>query len=407
MKHTITFVVTLFLLLLCGSTFAQSNYHYNQAKAFNEYVSEGTWTYKTTNKSDAEELELKKVSLNKKDLEGNDLFRFDFKFKDGQECSLVPDNNFYPMAYVLVRKQNNKNYFRGVNNQEFYYIALGSGLIARVSPSIGMPLEDGNQYTRILFEEYNSNYLDKRQKNAIANGSLIKNGGKGSPFANWVDFTKAEGYEFRYNPSASTKGGSYGYEYKGLTEFYTKMKEYQDGVLKTMKDKGYQKLFADFKDGEYYYYGKEYKVYPEPNYIIPGNVMLKFEKSKDKFTNLKIQNSFDDGKFYDKEKFYTNFPIRFSTESNVASLVPFEDKILVMSVYNGNFNSVMGVFSKYPYDITAIHIAKEWDNKFWLFQKTSEKYFCTTEFESSYDQSKDPYYFWTYMTKVYSALSGK
>jgi hypothetical protein len=403
-KHLFLFV---FIFSLTQLSYGQITYQYNQAKAFNDYIGEGVgkWNFRAPNKWDEQDVEFTRVSLNKKDLMGNDLYRYDFKLKEGDECSLVPDNHFYPMAYVLMTKWDNKTYKDVWDNRSYSYLALGDGLIGSVEFSNGSSLDEDNKYSRIICEEYGQNNIDARKKNYIATGSFVKGSGKGTPFGNWGEFTKNEGYKYNYNPSMSG-GGTYGYQYKGLETFYDYLKKYLDKITNDTKEIGYTKLMESFTDGDYFYYGNKFK-FKGDEYVQEGNVKLKFEKKDGKLTNIIVQNSFDDGKFYDKEKFFINCPAGTDFTLGSYNLVPFDDVILVVSYYGESFNAIMGVFSKYPYDYRASKLCADRDKSFWLMSNTSEKYFCTTEFESTYKGEKDPLNFWTFIQRFYNAWKGK
>jgi hypothetical protein len=102
------FLILSLLLGINYKAYSQtSSYHYNQAKAFNEYIGtgEGKWRFKSASTYLEKDVTFTRVSLNKKDIQGNDLFRYDFMYGETL-CSLVPINTIYPLAYVLMRKQD-------------------------------------------------------------------------------------------------------------------------------------------------------------------------------------------------------------------------------------------------------------------------------------------------------------
>ena len=135
-------------------------------------------------------------------------------------------------------------------------------------------------------------------------------------------------------------------------------------------------------------------------------VKIKVEREGKKVISLLIQNSFDDEKFYDKEKFYVRCPLNSLLKDNGKSLIVIDDKIVAVRTYGKAFNSIDGVFSKQPYDIEAINWALDYDKKFWLIQSTSEKYFCETELETEYSVVKDKLHFNAFIQELYNIYSG-
>jgi hypothetical protein len=164
-------------------------------------------------------------------------------------------------------------------------------------------------------------------------------------------------------------------------------------------------MWEKFQEGEYYYYGRDISI-SGSNQIKTGNVKMKFDKSTNPGKAI-IQSSFDDGKFYEKEKFFVNIPLQFSSTSNTYCLAPFDDRILLVSIYNGSINALVGVFSKYPFDYNAHKYVHDWHNSYCLLETTSEKWWCETELESSYDKNKDKYAFFSVINQIYAAYAGK
>jgi hypothetical protein len=199
-------------------------------------------------------------------------------------------------------------------------------------------------------------------------------------------------------------------EYKGLTDYYKNLELYIKSEIDQAKIKGHLGSFEGIEDGEYYYYGEPFscKSYPDDNdvQVIPGLVKIKLEKEGGKVVSLLIQNSFDDEKFYDKDKFFVRCPINSLLPDNGKSLIAFGDKIVAVKTYGKGFNSFEGVFSKQPFDIEAIHWISDYDKKFWLFQSTSEKYFCESELETKYSPSKDKLHFNGFIQELYNIYSG-
>jgi hypothetical protein len=384
-----------------------SSYHYNQAKAFNEYIGtgEGKWRFKSASTYLEKDVTFTRVSLNKKDIQGNDLFRYDFMYGETL-CSLVPINTIYPLAYVLMRKQG-KEFYEGINNNNYAYIAIGSGMIASVKFS---ELESGigsdDKYKRIACLDERIDVDLKDQKGYIQSGTFIKGKGTGKPYSSAREFFEAESLKFELGTSTS----DFGTEYKGLSDYYQNLSTYIKNQLNSAKEKGHNGAFDKIEEGEYYYYGKPFtcKEYPDENdvQVLPGLVKIKFERKGEKVISLLIQNSFNDEKFYDKEKFYVRCPINSLLTDNGKSLIVIDDKIVAVGTYGKSFNSFEGVFSKQPYDIEAINWTLDYDKKFWLIQSTSEKYFCETELETEYSAAKDELHFNGFIQKLYNIYSG-
>ena len=401
----------LILSLLLGINYIansqNSSYHYNQAKAFNEYIGsgEGKWRFKSASTYLEKDVTFTRVSLNKKDIQGNDLFRYDFMYGETL-CSLVPINSIYPLAYVLIRKQD-KEYYEGINNNNYAYIAIGSGMIASVKFS---ELESGigsdDKYKRIACLDERIDVDLKDQKGYIQSGTFIKGKGSGKPYSSAQEFFEAESLKYELGTSTS----NFGTEYKGLADYYQNLTTYIKNQLNSAKEKGHNGAFDKIEEGEYYYYGKPFtcKEYPDENdvQVLPGLVKIKFEREGEKVISMLIQNSFDDEKFYDKEKFYVRCPINSLLTDNGKSLIVIDDKIVAVRTYGKSFNSFEGVFSKQPYDIEAINWTLDFDKKFWLIQSTSEKYFCETELETEYSVAKDELHFNGFIQKLYNIYSG-
>lgn len=378
---------TLILSLLLGINYIAnsqiSSYHYNQAKAFNEYIGtgEGKWRFKSASTYLEKDVTFTRVSLNKKDIQGNDLFRYDFMYGETL-CSLVPINTIYPLAYVLMRKQG-KEFYEGINNNKYAYIAIGNGMIASVKfRELESGIGSDDKYKRITCQDDRVDVDLKDQKGYIQSGTFIKGKGSGKPFSNAREFFEAESLKFELGTSTS----DFGTEYKGLSDYYQNLSTYIKNQLNSAKEKGHNGAFDKIEEGEYYYYGKPFtcKEYPDENdvQVLPGLVKIKFERKGEKVISLLIQNSFNDEKFYDKEKFYVRCPINSLLTDNGKSLIVIDDKIVAVGTYGKSFNSFEGVFSKQPYDIEAINWTLDYDKKFWLIQSTSEKYFCETELET-------------------------
>jgi hypothetical protein len=402
---------TLILSLLLGINYIAnsqiSSYHYNQAKAFNEYIGtgEGKWRFKSASTYLEKDVTFTRVSLNKKDIQGNDLFRYDFMYGETL-CSLVPINTIYPLAYVLMRKQG-KEFYEGINNNKYAYIAIGNGMIASVKfRELESGIGSDDKYKRITCQDDRVDVDLKDQKGYIQSGTFIKGKGSGKPFSNAREFFEAESLKFELGTSTS----DFGTEYKGLSDYYQNLSTYIKNQLNSAKEKGHNGAFDKIEEGEYYYYGKPFtcKEYPDENdvQVLPGLVKIKFERKGEKVISLLIQNSFNDEKFYDKEKFYVRCPINSLLTDNGKSLIVIDDKIVAVGTYGKSFNSFEGVFSKQPYDIEAINWTLDYDKKFWLIQSTSEKYFCETELETEYSAAKDELHFNGFIQKLYNIYSG-
>lgn len=383
-----------------------SGYHYNQAKAFNEYIGEasGSWKFVAPKTWDVQKITFTRVSLGRKDLQGNELYRYEFKLKNGREMSIVPDNHFYPITYALLIKYNNGREYRDNYNEsltDYKYIALGSGYIANARFNVGGPLAPEDKYDRIVCYPYLANL----STGDAEVGQFVKGSGKGTPFSSWRDFIKAEGYKYTQSVSFND-GRTNGYEYKGLNEFYEYLKKYIDKATEEIKTLGYDKMINKFEEGEYHYYGKPIKFSSEAE-VLPGPVRIKFETDKGRRVKMIVQNSFDDGKFYDKEKFFVSFPLGFKSGSFDKSIIAFDDMLMAGYSYQGTF-IVYGIFSKRPFDYAAFNLVRE-DGKrgFWALGITSERYFCLTELESEYNAEKDPISTINIWKRIYKAYAGK
>jgi hypothetical protein len=391
--------ITVLLLQFGKTTNAQTSYNYNQAKAFNEYIgaAEGKWTFNSDSQWLRQDITFTRVSLNKKDMQGNDLYRYDFSFKDGTLCSLVPDNTIFPMAYVMVRKDGNL-FYSGHFNNNYSYIALGSGLIAAVSFAEASSIDKDNEFKRIVIFEQGLDPTVDRKKNYIQSGSFTKGGGKGKPYGNLSELILAEKIQYEH----LSDGTMLGTEYNGIPFFYEQLRTFLKSQISKAETLGHKKSFNDFQDGDYYYYGEPY--YVGDKEVTPGPVRLKFEKEDGLVKNILVQNSFTDGKFYDKEKFFVKCPLN-PVGNDGKTLIAFGDKIIATSMYDKYFNDFLGVFSKLLYDIEAMNYTVDFDSKFWLIQKTSEKYFCTTELETTYSASKDELSFNNFFKKLFDVYS--
>lgn len=337
-------------------------------------------------------------------MQGNELYRYEFKLKNGREISLVPDNHFYLLTYCYLEKSNNgRTYVKDYEESgtDFKYLALGSGLIKTVVFSVGDPFKEEDKYSRIICGEKLTAKLSGVTGIDYPSGTFMKGRGKGEPFKSWSEFIKAEGYNF--GAAVHAYGNPRGYEYKGLKEFYEYHKKYIDNVTDEIRKLGYDKMINKFEEGEYYYYGTPLNFgSSNETKILPGLVRIKFESEKGKRVKMIVQNSFDDGKFYDKEKFFVSFRLGFRTDSY--SIIAFDDMLFAGYSYDGGF-MISGVFSKRSYDYAAFNLTEK--GLFWALGITSERYFCLTELESKYNAEKDPISTVTIQKRIFKAYSGK
>jgi hypothetical protein len=305
-----------------------------------------------------------------------------------------------------MRKQD-KKYFEGINNNEYAYIAIGSGMIAAVQFSeLARGIGNDDKYKRIACLDGRINLDLKYQKNYIESGTFIKGKGTGKPYSSAREFFQGESMDYQLGTSES----SFGTEYRGLADYYKNLSTYIKNQLNIATEKGHNGAFDQLGEGEYYYYGKPFtcKNYPDDQdtEVQPGLVKIKFERENGKVVSLLVQNSFNDEKFYDKEKFYVRCPINSLLSDNGKSIIVIDDKIVAVRTYGRSFNSFEGVFSKNPYDIEAINWISDYDKKFWLHQSTSEKFFCETELETEYSPGKDELHFNGFIQKLYNIYSG-
>ena len=147
-------------------------------------------------------LEIFNLLLYKKDIQGNDLFRYDFMYGETL-CSLVPINTIYPLAYVLMRKQG-KEFYEGINNNKYAYIAIGNGMIASVKfRELESGIGSDDKYKRITCQDDRVDVDLKDQKGYIQSGTFIKGKGSGKPFSNAREFFEAESLKFELGTSTS------------------------------------------------------------------------------------------------------------------------------------------------------------------------------------------------------------
>jgi hypothetical protein len=404
----------LFLFSLAFTAFSEE-YNYNQNYNVGKYITEGTWTYFAPEAYNRVEMKMTKEETGLTDADGNKSYKLHF-VSDEYDFYLVPDNPFFPLFYRLM-EANGTDKSRGYRllssgtsgMDDMGYIVLNENHLACVSiySDDTRPVkEDEVQHERIGVSVTNFEEIMQRlmPKTFCSGHSFIRAKGSGSPYKDWMEFMAAENLEHYYGAGQGTPIT----QYPGIPAYYEHLKVFLDKNMEEAKTKKLDALLMEFEDGDYTFYMKSAN---QSSFfgVNDGLVKLKFEKTNGKVTAVTVQNCFTDGVFYDKEKFFTTFTLDPSKDQGKISgkefrFMPFDKKLFLLSIYNGEINGIWGVFSKDPADAFSEFMA---GNRFWSVDKTDATYFCKTEFESEYGNIPDHYRMYEYFRKYYPTVRGQ
>lgn len=309
---------------------------FNLNKIANQYLTDGQTFYNCPNKNFACALKLEIIKTGRKDYDGNEILHLKLKQQtnmintEEKEYLLLPDFEMHPMQYVvyIVDEYNEysaKFYHDGSHEGDGY----GRG---RYNCLFLTPTKNG--YFRTELNRYGSAGLNMQfTTKSLADDPAI-----------------CEAY---YKKNEENRK-------KELHNYLEKLLKYQDEQCAVAKQKGYDKMITDFFNSSETF--KLIKKSP-PN---GASVFDAFKAIKDEATNnYKFHFPFEDGNYYDKDKFYSlcvkdaDGFYCLKDESLVVKsgiLVPFENFIIVVGrdrvsgqntikgfISNGEINVLMDI----------------------------------------------------------------
>ncbi len=310
---------------------------YYIGKGANEYLKEGM-TFGSRHVS----MELHLLESKEKDINGNPVISFEFFCKDGpavqdrksDTLTFIPSLSYYPTHYI-------KYYNKYTNQKEIEFDRDGNRL--------------GTKYDmgKALY------FLPNKKPNFIDDISIMGH-------SEWITNDKNnkdkndDGYRKFYSLDDSKKTVKEGDYYLDVVE------KHISAILEKAKTEDYQQKMTDFfNNGELFYLiDNDMRPEREKGTFAFDEFKVKTVKGADnKLSSFNMQFPYNDGKYYDKEDFFSNV----TTDKNFSNmfrindkkliiedgiLVPYEDLILVITKsYNGAYR-LRGYISKTTYHAT-------------------------------------------------------
>jgi len=421
---------TLLLLSLCFSAQllnAQDIDVFNQAEMVNKYAVEGSFKLSTgyptgsgiaNHKYTVEVKEFERSGLN-----GEPLKYLKFTCVSGElgDFTLVPDNPWYPLFYKALPPTNGKlsRFWQEFSSYAYgggrkLYMMMNSGLVVPVEwnkiismgqHAASMQNFSIDHYQFLSFKLTRKEWYGKyNRKHKLY---YIHSSPSSSPYKDFIDFAKKEDFD--------------SIEYPGVAPFFKKKKEYQSQRISEVKKKSYDMLMREALDGiedktAYVYYTKQLSGHTSQKSKNFGIIKMVPKLNGDKLTSIVYHHPFDDGKFYDKDKFKSNPTSKSSNgyliydrsengaygDMDDIELIPFDGRIIGISRgTSGSSLTITHVFTKYENDFLAESLI---NNRLTDMNKTSKAFWMADELESTYDPRKDTYLFFGFFSNYIKAL---
>jgi hypothetical protein len=324
-------------IAFCLISWASQAQDYYIGKGANEFLNEGM---KFGSRHISMELHL--LESKEKDINGNPVISFEFFCKDGpavqnrksDTLTFIPSQSYYPTHYI-------KYYNKYTNQKEFEFDSDGFRL--------GTKYDMGKE----LY------FLPNKKPNFIDDISI-------SGHSEWITINNIDknknddGYRKFYSLDDTKKTVKEGDYYLDVVE------KHISAILEQAKTEDYKQKMTDFfKDGDLFYLiDNDMRPEREKGTYAFDEFKVKTVKGADnKLSSFKMQFPYNDGKYYEKEDFFSNV----TTDKNFSNmfrindkkliikdgiLVPYEDLILVITKSNNGAYMLRGYISKTTYHAT-------------------------------------------------------
>lgn len=395
-------IISAFLLFFAYAGLAQSEYNFNQNFQTNSFIIDGS--FKKTYGSDSYgKYTLTKISIGRKDAEGNEVFCLRMikpksMGKSADTLDLFPDNMYYPTHFKAVEHDY------GFQTLKEEYVIINGGLIASIKAERSNAEKNGSASSPKNFAidlKLGSNYEFKGKGKGQMKSS--------KEWYEFIDVRKNEGKAWSSSRQVS--------EYKGIGKYLDARNSQLDMILGKAKKLGYAKLLGDIISEEtlFIYDGdadiiKEHKDYWKLVAEKDGNGAV---------TSLKVHKPFKDGKFYDKENMYMvctknkNGLYEFTYDRKTWQVIPFQGYILLG--YFDPSKQIIGqaCLAKKIDDGQGGHIVDIWahnlaNGKYSTFgDDSSADWWCKRELIEEYNPNKDQYTFSNFIKQYIKNLTQK